>query len=466
MKPSNYNVFAKYEPDDVYLGYNSLSGGMYVFNSFQYGVVKELLKNSEYDNGNGNGNGAGIIKEKLVKGQFLIDDKVDELKILKLRNNMTRFTPNSLGLVITPTLTCNFNCHYCYVDRQRVSMDKKTINALKRFFKKKMEVCKSAVVCWTGGEPLIGLDVVEQLNPYFIKEARRKRANFECSMITNGYLLTPEYCQRLKNCGIQVLQITLDGHRSFHNKIRNTLGGQETYDRILHNIIEASNDGFSIILRTNIDKNNLNSIYTLIDEVAETKVNKDNIYFSPCMVHDTKTSKNNYCGNCFSNLEFSSLEPELFLYALKKGFKVNKQLLSTHFTFCGANTMALHVVDSHANILKCWCNLGNAENNKIGYIKENGDIHITDHNVLSRWMAWDPFAIAECVQCKALPVCMGGCMYYNLIGETDAIEVGCSKRKYNLEDMMKLFYINAAKNGKSLNDAQLHNTPTLCNLKN
>ncbi|HLP60689.1 MAG TPA: hypothetical protein VK186_17735, partial [Candidatus Deferrimicrobium sp.] len=87
MKPSNYNIFVHYEPDNAYIVYNAVSNGFYVFNEQQFTKVKDIL-----DNAGKAGNGCpSPLQDTLIKGRFLIDDDMDELKILKLRNNISRF---------------------------------------------------------------------------------------------------------------------------------------------------------------------------------------------------------------------------------------------------------------------------------------------------------------------------------------------------------------------------------------
>ena len=457
MKLSNYNVFVHYEPDNIYIGYNCVSGGMYVFNEKQFKVVREKLNTPNKVIADEE----KVIKEKLIKGRFLIDDDINELKMLKIRNNIARYNPNGLAIVIAPTLSCNFDCPYCYVDREKVSMNQQTITKIKKFFKKRIQKTNYAAVCWTGGEPLLALDVVENLNSYFASEAKKKNAEFTCSMVTNGYLLTPSVIKRLKNCCIETLQITLDGYREYHDRLRYTLNGEKTYSKILDNLVNASKNGFKIALRSNIEKDNYEGIYNLIDELAESEIDKNRLLFAPCMVMDVKTSKGNYCGNCFNKKEFAEIEPKVLLYSIKKGFKVSKQILSTHSTFCGANTLSLFVIDSYANVLKCWCNLGRAEDNKVGYVKEDGEICFTNHKVLYQWLDWDPFEIEECVKCKVLPICMGGCMYYNIIGETNGIEIGCSHRRHNLEEILKVYYFSATKGASQLKDISMLNSSKL-----
>jgi uncharacterized protein len=266
-------------------------------------------------------------------------------------------------------------------------------------------------------------------------------------MITNGYLLNPDILERVIKCGIEVLQITIDGYKEYHDRFRKTTGGHKTYSKILENVIYASRKNLKIILRSNVEKENYESIYKLIDHLADSDLNKDNILFAPCMVMDVETSKGHYCGNCFSNKEFSELEPHILDYSMSKGFKLSKQLLSTTSTFCGANTMSLAVVDAYANVLKCWCNLGRAETNMVGCIDDAGAVKHTNYKNTVKWLSWDPFDIDECKNCKVLPICMGGCMYYNLMGETDVMDIGCSQRKHNLCEMIKLYYKYCKENG-------------------
>jgi len=177
------------------------------------------------------------------------------------------------------------------------------------------------------------------------------------------------------------------------------------------------------------------------------------VFYAPCRVIDNHVCESQLCSEtCFKNSEFAPLEPEILLYSLKKGFRISKEIFSTKRTFCGANTMTLFVMDSYANLLKCWCNLGNTENNNVGYIDNAGDTVFTDYNVLAKWMAWDPFTLKECLNCKVLPVCMGGCMYYNVIGETDRVEVGCSILRHNIAEILQVYYLSVSKSPAELQE--------------
>jgi len=140
-----------------------------------------------------------------------------------------------------------------------------------------------------------------------------------------------------------------------------------------------------------------------------------------------------------------------------KGFGFVEQKLSAMRTYCGANTMPLFVIDSHANVLKCWCNLGRSEKNKIGSINEEGEFIISNFNALARWMSMDPFTNSICLECSVLPICMGGCIYYQVADNYDSFEDGCSHLRYNLESILKLLYISKTKTAEQLKNINLTN---------
>ena len=46
-------------------------------------------------------------------------------------------------------------------------------------------------------------------------------------------------------------------------------------------------------------------------------------------------------------------------------------------------------------------------------------------------------------------------MYYNIIGETNGIEIGCSHRRHNLEEILKVYYFSATKGASQLEDISM-----------
>lgn len=50
----------------------------------------------------------------LKQGGFVLDDEVDELKILKYVYNSNKYNRTGIGFTVAPTMHCNFACTYCY----------------------------------------------------------------------------------------------------------------------------------------------------------------------------------------------------------------------------------------------------------------------------------------------------------------------------------------------------------------
>jgi len=54
---------------------------------------------------------------------------------------------------------------------------------------------------------------------------------------------------------------------------------------------------------------------------------------------------------------------------------------------------------------------------------------------MHKWLAYDPFADAECRACKSLPVCMGGCAYHSM--DPDLHDSRCSTCRFTHEQQVR-----------------------------
>ena len=103
-------------------------------------------------------------------------------------------------LVLRLTERCNLNCAYCYAARD-VSFDMDEDTALRA-----VALCcppgGSLRIQFTGGEPLLKLELMEAVAAFGKATGRR----LTLSVQTNGTLLTPDTCRRLKaiRCGVGV----------------------------------------------------------------------------------------------------------------------------------------------------------------------------------------------------------------------------------------------------------------------
>lgn len=86
--------------------------------------------------------------------------------------------PHGIGLVICPTMSCNFRCPYCFEDRVSGTMSQQVqdnIVALAgRLFD--MSGARTLQVNWFGGESLLAPDIIESLSGHLIALAKERGA--------------------------------------------------------------------------------------------------------------------------------------------------------------------------------------------------------------------------------------------------------------------------------------------------
>lgn len=101
---------------------------------------------------------------------------------------------------IVPIRRCNLACTYCN-EYDKVSDPVPTATMLRRI--DRLADLGTAIITLSGGEPTLHPDL-----DAIIERIRKRRAI--ATLITNGYLLTPERIKHLNDAGLDYLQISID----------------------------------------------------------------------------------------------------------------------------------------------------------------------------------------------------------------------------------------------------------------
>jgi len=185
----------------------------------------------------------------------------------------TCLTPESLGLILMPTEQCNFRCTYCYEDFAMGRMAPGVVAGVKALITARAPALRELHLSWFGGEPLLALDVVEDVQ----RHARSLAESFPAMrivshMTTNGWRLTPAVFGRLLALGLDDYQISFDGPPEHHDRKRVRRDGRPTFERIWGNVIAMRNrsESFRILLRLHVDRENLEAMFPFVDRCVET----------------------------------------------------------------------------------------------------------------------------------------------------------------------------------------------------
>jgi len=421
FKLSNYNIVSNYKDKII------------IYNTFSNGIL-ELVKpySSQWEEFIDKQDSAVLsneLIENLIKGNFILDEKIDETKKISVFSKLSRFDNSSLSLTIAPTLECNFACPYCYEKNRRYNkMNSNVIEKTIEFIDKNIVDKKNLNICWYGGEPLLALDSIINIS----EKVLEKDISYSSSIVTNGYLLNREEAEILKKYHVMHAQITLDGPPKIHDARRKLLNGEGSFNTILNNICDVY-DIIPITIRINLDKQNHQYLDELFFELDKRNLqNKIHVYIAPVSDINATCSSN----SCFKSNEFASEEIDFLNQFRKRGYTAIN-VPKANFDICGAVSPYSFIIDPLGDLYKCWDDIGN-KNEVFGNIES--DYFEFNYNLL-KWLSYDPIEEIECHNCSMLPICMGGCPNYIIKNHS---EKTCIPIKYTPEKYLELFINNTS----------------------
>lgn len=448
LKPSRYNHFFEADDGNI-LAFNAYTTALALMSKEEYEMAQKIVKNP--NDSNFHSKKEEDLKNNLKKGGYLIDEEDDEFEALKLRNRTDRFSTQSFGLTIVPTLNCNFNCFYCYEEKKKIDMGEKVEKALVKFVRKKTKNVRSLGVSWYGGEPTLRIKQIIRLTKKFKRICKENGCSYHASIVSNGYLLNREMAKTLKRQSINSVQITIDGPKDIHDRRRVLKNGKGTFDRIIENI-KNIHDILRVSVRINVDKENVDRVFELVDFIEKEGL-KDKISFNVGHVKDYTDACLGIAKNCFTLPEFAEFKVFFQKEIIKRGFSNLDYPRVRMGAACTADRLNSLVVTPTGNLFKCWTEVAFSEEHSVGNIlKEPSPFQKRNWR---KWLLWDPYENLNCINCNILPICNGGCPYMGYkLREEGKGDQQCIFYKYNLEKIIKLTYFHFQKNKGGENEKE------------
>ncbi len=151
------------------------------------------------------------------------------------------FDSNLEHLVLTVTDQCNLRCAYCLhgadLDGIRPhgpgQMSREVAARAVDYFLERCAPEKRPAISFYGGEPLLRLDLLEELVDRIRTHPRGREAHLVID--TNGHRLDDAAIGLVVEHGL-CLQVSLDGPRQIHDRHRRTTSGEPTFDSIMSNL--------------------------------------------------------------------------------------------------------------------------------------------------------------------------------------------------------------------------------------
>ncbi len=303
-------------------------------------------------------------------------------------------------------------------------MNDEVKDAIVDFAKNRIQFKRSLDVTWYGGEPLLAMDIVEELSRKLMELCEENNVEYIASIVTNGFLLTPKIMDKLNELRILSIQITLDGAAEDHDKRRCLKGGLPTFDRIIDNLVAVKDKiQYPVQIRINADRHNIDRVDNVISILKEKGLEDVTAPYLAMVENANGTYNDN---SCLHTNEFSKHE---FDFITRNGFDITCWIPNQIGSYCGADTENCFVIGADGLIYRCW--------NEIG-IKGRSIGQITDDLRLDKrtfdYMLYDPTEDEQCRDCKFLPVCMGGCPYLRQQNP----DIRCTAMKHGLAAFMDI----------------------------
>ncbi|KAF6617859.1 MULTISPECIES: radical SAM/SPASM domain-containing protein [Paenibacillus] len=417
MKASQYNFIFNdiIENTDKTVLYNSRTGALAVLEPEYYKQFCELTNNGLAINND-------TYLKNLIECGYIVEDNMNEKAYVKVNLLKNRFESSNLMLTIAPTMACNFRCVYCFEKDQyhNKTMSQETAQSIVNFVKTNASKLDTLNVTWYGGEPLIAMKQIVRISEDFLEICKENNIQYTASVITNGYLLNKEKVQTLISCGVNDIQVTVDGPKEVHDLRRPLVSGRGTFDVIMNNLKQIKGM-IKIFMRINTDQDNWLNLHEIVGFLKENSLLENVIPYLGLVTPTNGKYEGTKCltDEMYSkfNLKFMSENdiPISYIYPAPKG------------NYCSADKYNSFVIDPLGHLYKCWSDIGIIEQ-CVGNINEDTSVN-WNTELLGCYLLYDPTEDEKCSDCKYLPVCLGGCPH-NRMADFNI----CEQYRYNLQE--------------------------------
>ncbi len=361
--------------------------------------------------------------DTLLNLGFIVEKEINEIEQVK---NLIKSIDNDetyYKLIINPTMNCNFKCWYCYEDHIKSSKLKEDI--LNSVFKlidnisQKKEL-KVFVLSFFGGEPFLYYNkVIEPIIEHTRNRFDENKTTIQISFTTNGYLMTDEIIRKLVEFKVTDLQITLDGHRDYHDKVRYVSKSKGSYDEIISNIKKLTLNGLPVTMRINYTSDNFKSVQDIIHDFDD---------LAPSAKKLILVSLHRVWQDEYTNLgkEIESLMQD-FKHAQ---FTINDSAYAdTVRHSCYADKKNQATINYNGEVFKCTARDFTTDT-KEGILNENGVIEWNENYDFRMDVK---LKNPPCHSCSILPICGGGCSQHAL----ENLKKGQDYCVYNFDENRK-----------------------------
>ena len=372
MYLSKYNVLVEDFPfDDGVTIYNLITKGLVFLEDKRQ--IKDL-ENIEDE----------ILVEMRTCKMLFINKKEEQDFITQVMKEKYE-VEKKLEITLVTSHACNLRCIYCFEgesSNNKMSLEKahEVVNEIDEYMKDNADA--EIAIRYYGGEPMTNLKVIDFVNEYLQSKYKNR---FSFSLVSNGVLLAPDIIKKWSQYNWSGIKITLDGEKEINDKRRISRDGKSTYDQVLKCLTELPAN-IEIFLHIVVDDSNINHLDEMFSDLASHDL-QEKIVIGISYTHPY-----------INILPEKRAETVVTVAAKAKhyGFYLSNLISVDGEGICPNKNHNSYLVDIDGKKLKC-----------TGYMSMKESSAGIYRGRTEKFINKD----AECLECRYLPVCNGGCQF-------------------------------------------------------
>ncbi len=364
-------------------------------------------------------------QEVLLEDGILVRERAeDDVRVRAHLDKAREGIPGTMYVTLMPTLQCNLACNYCFQKEHPAftKMSSPTEDATLEWILRQVDErgLSTLHVHYFGGEPTTRKDYCLRTAEVFAAAMKARGGTFQWHMTTNAIHLDVEFAKRMETFGQGIFQVTLDGDKETHDRMRVYRDGRGTFDIIFDNVVALARAGCKVFIGGHFFPDQAASFEKLLDRFEEIGVARllAGVQFRPMV--DTQQLSNGTCTGCSEKQETrtlvqlnKSIERRKLTPAAHKGSTL-EGLLGP----CELHWKNNYTIDPDGRVYKCPVVAG-LPGLEVAQVASQAPEKVAPLLELRPW--------EKCGDCPYLPVCVGGCLggKYLKTGRRD--EVACKK---------------------------------------
>lgn len=353
------------------------------------------------------------VRDTLSALGLIVPLQLDEYEQERLDFQERLRSPETLKVIIAPTMACNLRCTYCFQQnlRRTHSLDPGIQSGIVDLVRRMAPGIRLLVVQWFGGEPLLAWRQIREMTADFQQICSDFQADYYAELLTNGTLLTGDKIEYLEPLAIRALQIPLDGNVATYAERKQieyhkALKFHQFIAQNLQSIVDKTG---SVTIRVNIDRDNPDGGKEVVRMIRAGGCIDPRIDFRLGFLNTSRGVIECIPHDCFSPIEFSEVENDFRRFVAEQGYRVYGQPERRRYP-CAAPAANSFTVDPKGRIGKCVPSIGTEESTFAQIYP--GDLDRTLGEMRDAFVPYtnfDPFAPGPCCGCSLLPACLGSC---------------------------------------------------------